>query len=78
MSEKHVLSNLIHTPVEIYNYQAYSSLFEDQMAKQLGSPGRFSRFNQQPVVQPAATSAALSNKECHATTTVGLTVKNLL
>ncbi len=71
--EKHVLSNLIHTLVEIYNYQAYSSLFEDQMVKEICSQGQFPVFNQGPVELPAATSAASSNKRCHATTTVCLT-----
>lgn len=27
--------------MEIYNKQAYSSVFEDQMAKEIGSRGRF-------------------------------------
>lgn len=67
--------------MEKYNKQAYSSLFEDQMAKQRGSGDQFPVLIRSLLRSLQPPQAALSNGECHAATTVfncnksGLTMK---
>lgn len=54
------------------------SLFEDQMAKQRGSWDRFPVLIRSLLRSLQPPQAASSNRECHATTTVCLTVINLI
>lgn len=56
LSERHILSNLIHrSSRHRYNKQAYSSLCEDQTARQV----RPFCFYQKPVMEAAATSSLI-------------------